>query len=160
MYRIIIVDTMKYNITRYNKILYYITSYYIMFAQCITNGSTMHPKWLQNGAQNEPKMGPKWSPKRAPKWSPFGKPFLSPISAVSSLKMSNPSPRTESASEWRVDQVSFTSAGSMMRFAYFAYKRKARQMNACAFLSVRFYYYSSLFIISYRIYHHLSQNYH
>ena len=46
-------------------------------------------------------------------------------------KWRNPRPRTESASLWRVEQVSFTSACSVMRSAWFVYIRNARHMNAC-----------------------------
>ena len=48
--------------------------------------------------------------------------------------MRNPRPRTESASLWRVDQKSFTSAYSVMRFTWFVYIRNVRYMNACIYL--------------------------
>ena len=90
----------------------------------------MDQKWTQNG----PKMGPKWPPKWTPKWIPSGTPFSSLKLAISSLKVRNPRPRTESASLWRVDQKSFTSAYSVMRSTWFVYIRNVRYMNACIYL--------------------------
>ena len=129
IYCIIIVCIMIYNITWYNMILLK-RNPFVVHKNHLKQCPKMDQKWTQNG----PKMGPKWPPKWTPKWIPSGTPFSSLKLAISSLKVRNPRPRTESASLWRVDQKSFTSAYSVMRSTWFVYIRNVRYMNACIYL--------------------------